>query len=155
MNRVQLLSRFDRAWDALQASYAGLTEAEMTTLGVVEAWSAKDLLAHVTTWEEEALKYLPLIAAGGTPPRYAAVGGLDAFNARMSAEKKHLSLAEVRGQLDDTHRRLRASLETVPEELFTRETRWRHRLRLDTYSHYPIHTKQIQEWREGRTLGSA
>jgi hypothetical protein len=33
-------------------------------------WSVKDILAHVTTWEEEALKYLPLILTGGRPPRY-------------------------------------------------------------------------------------
>lgn len=154
MNRAQLLSRFDTAWDALQAATAGLSDVEMREPGVVEAWSVKDILAHVTTWEEEGLKYLPLIAAGGTPPRYATVGGLDAFNARMSAQKTNLSLAEVRRQMDETHRRLRASLETAPEELFTRETRWRHRLRLDTYSHYPIHTRHIQEWRERRGLGS-
>jgi hypothetical protein len=150
MNRAQLLSRFDTTWDALQASYAGLADAELVEPGVVEEWSVKDVMAHVTTWEEEALKYLPLIADGGTPPRYATFGGLDAFNARMSAQKQDLSLAEVRRQMDDTHRRLRAYIETVPDELFTRETRFRHRLRLDTYSHYPIHTKSIREWREGR-----
>jgi hypothetical protein len=37
-----------------------------------------------TTWEQEALQQLPLIIAGGTPPRYAAQGGIDAFNARAS-----------------------------------------------------------------------
>jgi hypothetical protein len=38
--------------------------------GVIVAWSIRDILAQVTTWEEEALKHLPLILRGGTPPRY-------------------------------------------------------------------------------------
>ncbi len=58
MNREQLLARLDKAWAALGESYAGLTEAEMTTPGVAGDWSVKDMLAHVATWEEEALKYL-------------------------------------------------------------------------------------------------
>jgi hypothetical protein len=34
--------------------------------GVTGAWSVRDTLAHVTSWEEEALKHLPLILKGGT-----------------------------------------------------------------------------------------
>jgi hypothetical protein len=37
---------------------------------------------------------------------------------------------------------------SVPEELFTRETRFRRRLRFDTYGHYPIHARAIRQWRE-------
>jgi hypothetical protein len=108
----------------------------------------KDILAHVTTWEEEALKYLPLILTGGRPPRYSQSGGINAFNARMSEQKRDLVLSEVLRQLDETHRKLVDYLQNVPEDQFTRETRFRHRLRLDTYSHYPKHTKAMREWRE-------
>ena len=111
-------------------------------------WSVKDILAHVTTWEEEALKYLPLILAGGKPPRYSQYGGIDAFNAHMAEQKRGLTLSEVRRQLDETHRRLLDYLRSVPEEHFARETRFRHRLRLDTYSHYPQHARAIRERRE-------
>ena len=149
----QLLQRLDTAWAAFQAAYAGLSDSRLTESSVVEDWSVKDILAHVTTWEEEALKYLPLIIAGGRPPRYATYGGIDAFNARMTAQKRALSLAEVRTQLDETHRRLITFIESVPQEQFTTETRFRHRLRLDTYSHYPIHTRMIEEWRAQQSPG--
>lgn len=151
MNRDQLLQRIDTAWEAFQESYAGLSDVELTEPGVVEGWSVKDILAHVTTWEEEALKYLPLVIAGGRPPRYVTYGGIDAFNAMMTERKRGLSLDEVRTQMDATHRRLLAYLETVPEAEYRRETRFRHRLRLDTYSHYPLHTEAIREWRERLT----
>jgi hypothetical protein len=147
MNREQLLRRIETTWAAFRDSYAGLSDAELTEPGVVDAWSVKDVLAHVTTWEEEALKYLPLIIEGGTPPRYVTYGGLDAFNAMMTERKRGLSLDEVRTQMKETHRRLLDYIDTVPEEEYRRETRFRHRLRLDTYSHYPLHTEAIRAWR--------
>ena len=149
MDRQQLLNKIEQAWVALKDLYAGLPDSQLTEPGVIDNWSVKDNLAHVTTWEEEALKYLPLIVEGGTPPRYSALyGGIDAFNARRTEEKRRLSLSEVLSQLDATHRQLVDYVQSVPEEQFTRETPFRHRLRLDTYSHYPIHTRAICAWRE-------
>jgi hypothetical protein len=151
MDKQQLLKQLDKAWTAFKASYAGLPDAQLTEPGVTGDWSVKDILAHVTTWEEEALKHLPLIAKGGRPPRYSVTyGGIDAFNAQIMAPKRSLLLAEVLQQLDETHRRLIDYIQSAPEEQFTQETRFRRRLRLDTYSHYPLHTKMIREWREAQ-----
>lgn len=149
MTKQQLLEKLERAWADLKASYAGLSEAQMTAPGVTGEWSVKDILAHVTTWEEEALKLLPLIREGTTPPRYADLyGGLNAFNAQMSERKRGLALEEVLAQLDDTHRRMIAYIEGAPDDLIATETRFRRRIRLDTYSHYPEHARAIREWRE-------
>jgi hypothetical protein len=119
MNRQQLLQRLDTAWEQFKESYAGLSNSQLAEPGVMGNWSVKDILAHVTTWEEEALKALPIIAAGGRPPQYSKLyGGIDAF------------------------------IQGIPAEQFTRETRFRRRLRLDTYSHYPLHAQAIREWRD-------
>ncbi len=153
MNRQQLLQKLDNAWAEIKESYAGLSDAQLTEPGVVGDWSVKDILAHVTWWEQEALKHLPLIIKEGRPPRYSTqYGGIDAFNALMIEQKRDLSLADVLQQQDEIHRQLIAYIQSVPEEQFTRETRFRHRLRLDTYSHYPKHAKAIRDWRE-RSIG--
>lgn len=150
MDKQQFLKKLDQSWTAFQASYAGMSESQLAQPGVTDAWSVKDILAHVTTWEAEALKYLPLILGGGTPPRYAAqYGGIDAFNAQITEQKRRLSLADVRRQLDETHRRLVAYVQSAPDEQFTRDTRFRHRLRLETYSHYALHAEMIRRWRDG------
>ena len=125
MNRQQLLHKLDKAWTEFTESYAGLSDAQLATPGVTNDWSVKDILAHVTTWEEEALQYLPLIIAGGTPPRYATYGGLDAFNAQKMQQKRALPPGEVLRQLDAVHAQLRDYVNGVPEEQFTRETRFR------------------------------
>ena len=148
MDKQQLLKQLEKAWTALKESYAGLSDSQLTEPGVMDNWSVKDILAHVTTWEEEALKYLPLILTGGKPPRYIQSGGIDAFNAQMAEQKRGLALSDVQRQLDETHRRLLDYIRSVPEEPFTRETRFRHRLRLDTSSHYPQHARAIRQWRE-------
>ena len=148
MDKQQLLKRLEKAWAAIKESYAGLSDSQLMEPGVMGNWSVKDILAHVTTWEEESLKYLPLIITGGKPPRYIQYGGIDAFNAQMTEQKRGLALSDVLGQLDETHRRLIDYIRSVPEEHFARETPFRRRLRLDTYSHYPLHAKAIREWRE-------
>ena len=148
MKKQQLFQKLEKAWTALKESYAGLSEAQLMEPGVLGKWSVKDILAHVTTWEEETLKYLPLILTGDRPPRYIQSGGIDAFNAQMAEQKRDLALSEVLRQLEETHLRFLDYLHIVPEEHFKRETRFRHRLRLDTYSHYPLHARAIQEWRE-------
>jgi hypothetical protein len=151
---TRLLTRLDAAWAAFKESYAGLSDPELIEPGVVGDWSVKDILAHVTTWEEEALKILPLIIEGTRPPRYsAAYGGIDAFNARMSERKGRLSLSEVRRQLDETHERLVALIQNAPLSQLSGDTRFRRRLRLDTYGHYPIHASAIRDWREQWSAG--
>jgi hypothetical protein len=148
VNRRQLLDRLEKAWRAFTESYAGLTEAELLEPGVTKAWSVRDIIAHVTWWEEEALTHLPLVLRGATPPRYSVTyGGIDAFNALMTEKWRKLSAAEVLREHADVHHRLREYVKGVPDEMFARETRFRRRLRLDTYGHYPKHARAIRAWR--------
>jgi hypothetical protein len=153
MVRVRLLQRLEKAWQAFKDSYDGLSERELLEPGVTKAWSVRDIIAHVTTWEEEALKHLPVILEGRRPPRYSVTyGGIDAFNARIAAQKAELPLPEVLRQQDATHRRVIEMVERVPEDQLSAETRFRRRLRLDTYGHYPGHAKAIRRWREQRAV---
>jgi len=145
----QLLRKLEDSWNAFEQSYAGLSPDQMLIPGVTGDWSIKDILAHVNTWEAESLKHLPEILEGRRPARYSVLyGGIDAFNALMSEQKRSLSLSEVQELLASTHHQLIEYLQALPTELFTVESRFRRRLRLDTYSHYPIHTRAICAWRE-------
>jgi hypothetical protein len=148
---TRLLRRVEMAWAALKESYAGLPDSRLTEPGVVGDWSVKDILAHVATWEEEALQHLPVIIAGGRPPRYVTFGGIDAFNAHMAEQKREIALSDIRRRLDETHSRLLDFIRSAPAGQFTRESRARRRLRLDTYGHYPKHAEAIRDWRQRRS----
>jgi len=151
MNRPQLLKKVDARWQDLVGSYAGLSDAELTEPGVTGAWSVKDIIAHVTVWEEEALTHLPAILEGMKPPRYSVThGGINAFNAQMTQRNRGLPLEEVLRRREASHRRLLEFIEGVPESECGGDTRFRRRLRLDTYGHYAVHTRAIRAWRERR-----
>jgi hypothetical protein len=83
VDKQQLLRRLDKAWVAFKDSYAGLSESDVLEPGVTKTWSVRDIIAHVTTWEEEALKHLPPILEGRRPQLYSVTyGGIDAFAPR-------------------------------------------------------------------------
>ncbi len=147
--RQRLLKRLDTAWRDFRDSYSGLSEAELLKPGVIGQWAVKDIIAHVTTWEEEALKHLPALLRGERLPRYSVThGGIDSFNAQAAAGKKDFSLSEVFRQSDQIHRKLIDLIESVPEEQLDSKARFRHRLRLDTYGHYMKHTEAVRRWRK-------
>lgn len=148
VKRALVVERLQSAWSDFEASYAGLSATEMLVAGVTGLWSVRDIIAHVTWWEEEALLHLPVVRDGGRPERYSVkYGGIDAFNALMTEARRALSLSDVQRQHDEVHQRLVEYVQESPAELFVRETRFRRRLRLDTFGHYPIHAAAIRRWR--------
>ena len=149
MTKDQILTRLDAAWRDFEASYAGLTNSQLLIPNVTGAWSVRDIIAHVTWWEEEALEHLPLIRDGGRPPRYSVkYGGINTFNAMMTEQRRARSLADVLRQHDEVHARLVEYVQSAPDDLIRTETRFRRRLKLDAIEHYPIHARAIRAWRE-------
>lgn len=148
MNRKGLLNRLEREWLAFSESFEGLSESILEEPGVVGPWSVRDILGHIATWEEEALKALAQILEGKRAP----YGDVNAFNAQEQARKRNFSLDQIKKELAATHERVVAFLAGAPESAYVRENSFRRRLRLDTYNHYREHAAQIAEWRTGREL---
>jgi len=134
MNKQQVIEKVEKAWADFHQAYNGLAPEQMIQPGVDGVWSVRDLLAHVSWWEDELLIHLPEILQGIRPQRYSVLyGGIDAFNA-----------------LTETHAKVVTYLQSVPEEEFKSGSRFRRRILLDTYGHYPYHAKSIRDWR-GKT----
>ena len=149
MKKDQLINKIENAWNELQKASDDLTETQMSTPGVVGDWSVRDIIAHISTWEEECLKALPIILEGKRLPRYSDLyGGINAFNAQMTEKYRLISLDEVLKRRDATHQRLLNYIRKAPQEQITTETRFRRRIRYDSYSHYPEHTEAILAWRK-------
>ena len=152
MNRDQLLRRVDEPWNDFIRSFHGLSSEAIQEPGVVGEWSVKDLLGHIATWEEESLAALTLIMDGKRTSRYARFGGIDAFNDIRWREHRDQPVEDVRRRLLESHAGLISLLKNVSDQFFERETRFRRRLRLDTYGHYPEHTEHVLSWREAKGL---
>jgi hypothetical protein len=150
VNREYVLKQLTQEWETLLLSFADLPDSTIMVPNVVGHWSIRDVIAHITTWEEEALEALPLILQGKRLPRYTRYGGIDAFNAREQEQKRERSLAQLRTELTTTHERLITFLENCPEDAYTSGSRFLKRLRLDNSNHYREHSSQIRAWRAER-----
>ncbi len=152
VNQDQLLKRLDVRWQEFRAAFAGLSDEAVLTPGVTGTWSARDLISHVATWDEEALKALPMVLEDKPLPRYASIGEIDSFNAREQWRKRGMTLDEVVRDMETTHRRLLSFLRIVPPAAYASEGRFVKRLRLDSYGNYRKHAAGLLSWRKSRGL---
>jgi uncharacterized protein (TIGR03083 family) len=149
VDRQKLYDKIENAWQEFTAALAGIPDEQWQQPNAVGEWSLKDILGHIASWENEALKYIPVILEGKRLPRYKDMyGGIDTFNAMTVTENRRLTLAEARQRSTQTHQRLLDYLQSLPDEYFVSGSRVLRRILLDTYGHYPYHTKAIREWRE-------
>jgi len=82
-------------------------------------WSARDLVGHLTTWEEVAIEALEEWRAGTVPSAETDIfeidGGIDAFNARTVEGKRRLSGPRVRQASQRAHATLVAEIEAMSD----------------------------------------
>ena len=147
----RLLAQLNRDWQVFLDSLACLPDSALLQPGVVGEWSLRDIMGHVTTWEEESIKALPAILARVPPPTYGGYGGVgvDAFNAQKAAEKHALTLADIRRDLAATHQILLGRIAAIPDEAVDAELE--RRVAEDTWNHYRQHAEQIRAWRGRQT----
>jgi hypothetical protein len=99
----------------------GLTEDQLTRARSIGGgdWSAKDLIAHLETWETFALVALGQWRRGERPwieGTFAAPTGVDDINAVMVDQKRSLSLDDVLRDADRTHGELIEELNRMSNE---------------------------------------
>jgi len=93
MTKADFLNLLNKRWQELLDSFAGLDPQQMLIPGVVGTWTVKDVLGHVTSWEQETLSTLPEILAGNPAPVYSQLyGSIDALNAYMVLLKNRQTL---------------------------------------------------------------
>ena len=78
-------------------------------------WSARDLLSHLTSWEQHALDALDAWGRGEPAPlqRPLRAKGLNALNAETLAADRNRSPSSVRRRFDEVHRRLVTEIRKV------------------------------------------
>jgi hypothetical protein len=96
------------------------------------------------------MQNIPLILAGNSTPRYASVGGIEAFNARAQQDNKDLTLPRIKREFFATHQRFINYLSSIPAVSFDNNPRLAKRIRLDGYAHYAEHSAQILKWKQQR-----
>lgn len=153
-DREELVRYLERARTELRASFRGLSDEQMTQPGVVGEWSVKDVLSHVTSWEELALPDLARLARGDTAllasvDLYAT--NYDPFNAMIMSLRRGLGLDQVLRELDIFRADFMAAVARLPDALLS-DGQFGHVLLKITAEHDEEHAGQISEWRQKQGL---
>lgn len=125
-SRQEAISILEEGDARLHELLDGVPEEHLTREGSLGGgeWSAKDLIAHLATWEQLALRSLeewrrgkvPWVESEEGPFRGPGTERVDAFNARAVAEHRRRSLEEVRRSSEETHQKLVAEITALSDE---------------------------------------
>jgi len=111
--KKELIRQLDEARAELEAALAGI-DAETE---IYSPWKMKELLAHLSGWDEATISSLETHVGGGEPLTPAA-RGIDFYNAGSVAAREALSSEQVAKELNVTRDRLKAIILDMPPDKF-------------------------------------
>ncbi|MCS7011205.1 MAG: DinB family protein [Anaerolineales bacterium] len=107
-----LLHRLDEA----RAAFESLLPRLNPSLPIYPNWTLKELLDHMSGWDETIVSALEAHLSG-TVPGPLAVQHIDAYNDILIARRASLSLEQSRKEFQSTRAELRKVLSVVPENM--------------------------------------
>ena len=120
-----------------------------------DGWTAKDILAHLTAWEQRLLAWIERWRATGDPGR-PEVGvswdGFDELNERDYRASKEKAAADVRSEASATYEAVTKAVQAltddelaVPPEAQDGPS-WSWIIGANTHRHYEEHRKEMAAW---------
>jgi hypothetical protein len=115
VNQNEMMAVVEESWRQLDMAVAGLDEVALIEPGVVDRWSIKDLLGHVTAWNQLVVQHLERWRRG-EPPLPRTWASTDEYNASEAARRQDWSLTQVLDEASATRQRLGDLLGAITDE---------------------------------------
>jgi hypothetical protein len=155
--KAELAAAADREFDRLWAAVDAVPVGDRERAGACEAWSVKDLLAHLHAWQEMTLNWEQAGSAGEHPSIPAegyTFAETPALNEAIHQRSMNDAWDDVVARLRVTHSELRAVIERYSgDDLFTKQRfAWTRSTSVGAYlvsatsSHYAWASKLIRTW---------
>lgn len=160
-SKAELLAAINTEHERLTSTLRGLTDEQLVQPGVESDWSVKDVLFHITWWEQWMVQKLDALARGDNIPRLLRPdedqdAGLARLNSDIFAASRDRPLAEAREAFDRSFQQALAAVTALSEhDIFDPESLGGslgeaplHLIASDTYEHYAEHSATIRRWRD-------
>lgn len=141
----------------MDEALTGLTEAQMIEPGVLNDWTLKDVLAHLTAWEVELITVLGQLARGQTPkPVGENDAETDALNARWHNDYRSRPLNRVLADYQRVRPQTIRQVERLTETDLTAPRQWlkggtlHDQILSETIEHDAEHLTHIRTWRKAK-----
>src|SRR5689334_21654736 len=114
--KAELLSEIGKSHQAFLDLLKHIPEERMTEIALYDAWTIKDLIAHIGWWEQSAANRVAAYRSGTRPWLDATV---DQINERILKQRRDHPLEQVRQFEMESFANLRAEVEKASDaELF-------------------------------------
>ncbi len=118
LGKSELLERIQTEHEKLSETLQGLSEPDMLQLGVTEEWSVKDVLAHLTDWEQRLLNWYQAGLRGQVPPLPApgmTWAELPALNAQIVERHRRTALNRIMADYSRSYQQVLKTLQAIPD----------------------------------------
>lgn len=155
--KEELILKLEASREAFSAALEGLPDEAYLETGILEDWTLKDILAHLTMWEAQVIT---LLFRAYTKPKPNTVHfgkeTTDELNARWFAQNRDRDLELVLDDFEGVRNQTIRRLEDFPgKDLFNLQAfdwlegqalwKW---IAEETYEHEEDHRGQITAWRK-------
>lgn len=152
--RTALLAELDAARARFIAALADVDPDLFTVPGLMETWSARDLVEHVAFWSDHGAHALELAIGGNGQEFDYDSSQTDAMNAKTLSRASTLSPREVKEHEQVAFERFRAALAGLAPDVLdlvlgNGDTVERV-IRYDGPEHYDEHTEHFRAWFTGQ-----
>lgn len=153
-NKADVLEQLYAERRRLELLISRLNDAQLQESGVMSAWSIKDIMAHVSFWEDRGSQILDAALHNRKPEIFDQPFDLDALNAAAYAQYKDRPLTEVRTRFYESFRQYATLVESLSEDQLSNPNRydwaedtpmWQY-VESDGTHHYREHADQIEAW---------
>jgi len=145
MRVTEVVERANKSIDTLFETVESISSQEQAVPKAIGDWSVKDILNHITIWEEEAARAFEIWKVG-IEPDWSHIADLDKFNDETVKQRRKLPLAKIKTQLQLIHNGVIENLKSVPDEIFIKRGRIPKWLITLITSHIEEHTVKITNY---------
>ena len=160
MTKTKLLHLIQTERQMLEEALSDIEQEDMVAPALQGGWSIKDLLAHITTWEQNMISWLGVARKGNepqlVPPGFSSWDEIDAINQSYYLQNSKKELFEVLNAFNKVYiKALKIVQETSEDDLIDpNRFPWRkgepiwHMVAANTFWHYEEHRVDIEVWKE-------
>ncbi len=94
MNQEETLQKLAASRQALEQAILHLSAAQLTAVKVEGVWTIKDIIGHLSAWEQVMVDAMPLYAAGRSD-QVPQVDNFETFNDQQAAARQTLPLSAI------------------------------------------------------------
>jgi hypothetical protein len=155
LTKAQLLDALREEWRRWEAVLAQVGDAWMTVPLPASGWSIKDILAHVTWYEQQMVAVLQPHSGPGPARDWLWEFTADKRNAILFTAQQDRLLADVRAEAQQVHAQLVAAVQGLtaanvrePQRFPDMPRGWQpwQSIARHSYQHYQEHIPGIQTW---------